>query len=171
MAAVYAVRQIQHPLDRQLTAVLLMQLVALHLHQSLEGYGVCLVERTELLCQRVELIEATLVQMGLQKVVSPQVLHLPVGFLPLPQPQPLQCIQQFPRLGGQVQRGAVVIIGVAKIYRKNNFIQAPFLLAAARCHRSYRGLRRVRPSRTDFRSSWPPPARASHPASGSAHRQ
>ena len=171
MAAVYAVRQIQHSLNGQLTAVFLMQPVDLHLHQSLEGHGVCLVERTELLSQRVELIEIALVQMGLQKVIPPQVLHLPVGFLPLPQPQPLQCIQQFPRLGGQVQRGAVVVIGVAKIYRKNNFIQAPFLLAAARCPHSCRGLRRVRPSRTYFQSSWPPPARASHPASGSAHRQ
>ena len=61
MAAVYAVRQIQHPLDRQLTAVALAQLIGFHLHQALEGYGICLVKRTELLCQRVEVIQAALV--------------------------------------------------------------------------------------------------------------
>ena len=83
MAAVRAVRQIQHPLERQLPTVAPAQLVDLHLHQSLKSHGIHIAECTELLCQCVELVQIVPIKMWGEKFISAHVLHLSIGFLSL----------------------------------------------------------------------------------------
>ena len=83
MAAIHAVCQIQYPPERQITAVVLIQIVKLHLHQTLESHGIHIAECTELLCQCVELVQIVPIKMWGEKFISTHVLHLPIGFLPL----------------------------------------------------------------------------------------
>ena len=83
MASIYAVRQIQQPLEGQVTAVGLAQLVDLHLHQPFKGDILYTVECTQLLRQCVELIQVAVVKERSQKSVPANVLHLPIGVLPI----------------------------------------------------------------------------------------
>ena len=83
MAAIHAVCQIQYPPERQITAVVLIQIVKLHLHQTLESHGIHIAECTELLCQCVELVQVIPVKVWGEKSISAHVLHLPIGFLSL----------------------------------------------------------------------------------------
>ena len=83
MTAIHAVCQIQYPPERQITAVVLIQIVKLHLHQTLESHGIHIPECTELLCQCVELVQIVPIKMWGEKFISAHVLHLPIGFLSL----------------------------------------------------------------------------------------
>ena len=103
MAAIHTVCQIQQSLEGQFTAIGLAQLVDLHLHQSLKSDGFYMVECAQLLRQGVELIQVTVIKERGKKSVPANVLHLPIGFPPILQPQLIQCVYQFPRRGGQIQ--------------------------------------------------------------------
>ena len=153
MTAIHAVRQIQQSLEGQFTAIGLAQLVDLHLHQSLKGNGFYMVECAQLLRQSVELIQVAVIKERCKKTVPANVLHLPIGFPSIHQPQLIQCVYQFPRRSGQIQLCVITAIRITQIYGENLFTQAPCLLSAARCPRSDPGLRRGHPSRTYCRSS------------------
>ena len=153
MTAIHAVRQIQQSLEGQFTAIGLAQLVDLHLHQSLKDNGFYMVECAQLLRQSVELIQVAVIKERCKKTVSANVLHLPIGFPSILQPQLIQCIYQFPRRGGQIQLCVITAIRITQIYGENLFIQAPYPLSAAQCPYSYPGLRQVHPNRTCCRSS------------------